>query len=57
MVREPDGPITVYVEFLSPDEISSDIVVNITLSTENDTAFGKRGVKSMSNIHTLHIQN
>lgn len=40
-VNEPDGSITVYVEFLSPDQISEDIVVDLTLSTQNVSAFGK----------------
>lgn len=41
MVNESDGSITVYVEFLSPDEISADIIVDVIIKTENGTAFGK----------------
>ena len=40
LVNEFDGTVRVYVEFLSPDQISSDIVVEVMLSTQNDTAFG-----------------
>lgn len=48
-VNESAGFVKVYVEFISPAEISSDIEVNITLFTVQNTAFG--------NINTVTIVN
>lgn len=44
IVNEPDGPITVYVEFLSPDQISEDVVIDLAIVTRDDTAFGKHSL-------------
>lgn len=41
LVNEPDGPITAYVEFLSPDQISEDVVIDLTIATQDVTAFSK----------------
>ena len=46
-VNESVGFVKVYVEFISPTEISSDIEVDITLFTVQNTAFG--------NINTVTI--
>lgn len=43
-MNEPDGSITVYVEFLSPDQISEDVVIDLAIVTRNDTAFGKHSL-------------
>ena len=39
-VNESVMSVTLYVEFRSPSEISSDIEVNITLVTIDDSALG-----------------
>ena len=41
-VNESVGPVKLYVEFISPNEISSDIEVNITIFTVDNSAFGKQ---------------
>lgn len=41
LVNEPDGSITAYVEFLSPDQISEDVVIDLTIATQDVTAFSK----------------
>ena len=53
VVTEADGSIMVYVEFLEPDEISADIVVNATLSTMDDSAFGMQSM--LADMYTSHV--
>ena len=51
MVNESVGSIRVYVEFLSPGEISEDIEVNVTITTINGTAFGNAIEHTYTYIH------
>ena len=40
-VVESQGIARIYVAFLEPDEISPDIAVNITFSTQDNAAIGE----------------
>lgn len=42
LVDENIGNITVYIEFLSPANISADVEVNVTVYTMNGTATGNK---------------
>ena len=55
VVGESDGSITVHVQFLSPMEISSDIVVPVTLSTEDDSAVGNKNHSETNSMYSAHI--
>ena len=46
-VNESVGIVKLYVEFLMPDLISSDVEVEVTLSTSNVTAFGNKLAQSL----------
>lgn len=53
MVDESDGSIRVYVQFISPDEISEDIIVNVTLTTVDMTAFGMACATSLNHAYAF----
>ena len=53
-VDESVGAVKLYVEFLSPDQISSDVDLNITLVTVDITAFGKENTTESSSLSFLY---
>ena len=52
IVREDVGTVTVYFGFIEPDEISSDIVANITFFTEDSSAIGQKKLMLKDHTHT-----